>query len=149
MREYPLSPALLAMSHVWRSPEGCDYIITAKGAPEAIADPCHMDASQQQALAGEVRMLAGEGLRVLGVVRAAFQQTALPREQHDFTVKFLGLIGLADPVRPAVPAALRECEMAGIRVVMLTGDYPATAQSIARQIGHCQLKWWAIKPLPL
>jgi P-type Ca2+ transporter type 2C len=135
VREYPLSPTLLAMSQVWRSPEGRDYIIAAKGAPEAIADLCHLDAAQQQALAGVVRMLAGEGLRVLGVARAAFQQTALPREQHDFMFAFLGLIGLADPVRPAVPAALRKCEAAGIRVVMLTGDYPATAQSIARQIG--------------
>jgi P-type Ca2+ transporter type 2C len=135
VREYPLSPTLLAMSQVWRSPEGRDYIIAAKGAPEAIADLCHLDAAQQQALAGVVRMLAGEGLRVLGVARAAFQQTALPREQHDFMFAFLGLIGLADPVRPAVPAALRQCEAAGIRVVILTGDYPATAQSIARQIG--------------
>jgi Ca2+-transporting ATPase len=135
VREYPLSPTLLAMSQVWRSPEGRDDIIAAKGAPEAIADLCHLDAAQQQALAGEVGMMAGEGLRVLGVARAAFQQTTLPREQHDFTFAFLGLIGLADPVRPAVPAALRECEAAGIRVVMLTGDYPATAQSIARQIG--------------
>jgi P-type Ca2+ transporter type 2C len=135
VREYPLSPTLLAMSQVWRSPEGRDDIIAAKGAPEAIADLCHLDAAQQQALAGEVGMMAGEGLRVLGVARAAFQQTTLPREQHDFTFAFLGLIGLADPVRPAVPAALRECEAAGIRVAMLTGDYPATAQSIARQIG--------------
>jgi P-type Ca2+ transporter type 2C len=113
----------------------CTLAIAAKGAPEAIADLCHMDAAQQQALAGGVEMMAGAGLRVLGVARAAFQQTALPHEQHDFTFAFLGLIGLADPVRPAVPAVLRECEAAGIRVVMLTGDYPATAQSIAQQIG--------------
>ncbi len=46
-----------------------------------------------------------------------------------------GLVGLADPLRPAVPAAVAECRTAGIRVVMITGDYPATAQSIARQIG--------------
>ncbi len=79
--------------------------------------------------------MAQEGLRVLGVAKGMFGQKPLPGEQHDFTFEFLGLVGLADPVRPTVPAAVEECYAAGIRVVMITGDHPTTAKSIARQAG--------------
>lgn len=135
IREYPLSPHLLAMSHVWQSPDGENYIIAAKGAPEAIADLCHFDATQLQALSQQISTMAGEGLRILGVAKAYFQQTALPVEQHDFQFEFIGLVGLVDPVRPTVKSAIQECYTAGIQVVMITGDYPGTAQNIARQIG--------------
>ena len=64
-----------------------------------------------------------------------FSSKTLPDQQHDFDFKFLGLVALADPVRPAVPSAVQECQTAGIRVIMITGDYPGTAMSIARQIG--------------
>ena len=59
----------------------------------------------------------------------------LPGNQHDFDFEFLGLIALEDPVRPEVPQAIAECRAAGIRVVMMTGDHPATALSVARQVG--------------
>jgi Ca2+-transporting ATPase len=135
VREYPLSPGLLAMSQVWRSPGGESYVIAAKGAPEAVADLCHLDPAQAERLAAEVRRMAEDGLRVLAVARAAFRPADLPGGQHDFAFQLVGLVGLADPVRPTVPDAIRECYAAGIRVVMITGDYPATASSIARQIG--------------
>jgi Ca2+-transporting ATPase len=79
--------------------------------------------------------MAGEGLRVLGVAKAFFEKQKLPLSQHDFDFYLVGLIGLADPIRETVPAAIEECYNAGIRVVMITGDYPATACNIARQIG--------------
>ncbi len=135
VREYPLSRSLLAMSHVWKSRTGADYVIAAKGAPEVIADLCHFDAARLHELDLTATRMADEGLRVIGVARACFSERALPAGQHDFDFEFLGLIGLADPVRPSVPAALKECYDAGIRVVMITGDYPGTALSIARQIG--------------
>jgi P-type Ca2+ transporter type 2C len=138
LREYPLSPQLLAISHVWKpsQPEEEAYVIAAKGSPEAIVDLCHMDESGKAAVFEQVGRMAGEGLRVLGVARASFHETrSLPSEQHDFPFEFAGLVGLADPVRPTVPAAIQECYRAGIRVVMITGDYPATAQYIGRQIG--------------
>lgn len=134
VREYPLSNELLALSLVWKSRDGEDYVIAAKGAPEAIFDLCHFGEEQLNQLSIEVTTLASEGLRVLGVARSRFKQTHLPSEQHDFNFEFLGLVGLADPVRPNVSAAIRECHSAGIRVVMITGDYPGTAQSVARQI---------------
>ena len=135
-REYPLSPHLLALSHVWRSPDGQDLMIAAKGAPEAVADLCHFSPAQLKSLSCHVTAMAGEGLRVLGVARARRRpEKTLPQDQHEFDFEFLGLVGLADPIRPAVPKAIQECYAAGIRVVMITGDYPATAQSIGRQIG--------------
>ena len=136
VREYPLSPELLALSHVWQSPDKAKLMVAAKGAPEAIADLCHLDAQQRQDVTDQVAAMAGEGLRVLGVARGGpVAQSDLPPNQHEFAFEYLGLVGLADPIRPAVPQAIQECYSAGVRVVMITGDYPATAQSIARQIG--------------
>lgn len=153
LREYPLSADLLAMSHVWQAADGQQHVIAAKGAPEAIADLCHFNAEQMQALSAEIKAMANEGLRVLGVAKASLTDAPpaflpphpclnpshLPPEQHDFPFQFLGLVGLADPVRPTVANAIQECYTAGIRVVMITGDYPGTAQNIARQIGLLQM----------
>jgi Ca2+-transporting ATPase len=135
VHEYPLAKELLALSRVWKSAGGTNFVIATKGAPEAIADLCHFNKIQTEDLSRHVNSMAEEGLRVLGVAKAQIEQTTLPGEQHDFKFEFVGLIGLADPVRPTVPGAVRECYTAGIRVVMITGDYPGTAQNIARQIG--------------
>lgn len=134
-REYPLTPELLAVSYVWRSdPQGA-YFIGAKGAPEAIADLCHMNATDTKTILEKADQFARQGLRVLGVAKSVFPHRPLPRIQHDYDFQFLGLIGLADPVRPGVPHAIEECHRAGIRVIMITGDYAQTATSIAREIG--------------
>ncbi len=134
-RGYPLSPGLLAMSHVWKSPTGKDYVLAAKGAPEAIADLCHLNDDRIRQIGDHVTNMAQDGLRVIGVARGVYRQLPLPGEQHDFDFEFLGLVGLADPVRPTVPAAVAECYTAGMRVVMITGDHRKTAQSIAQQVG--------------
>jgi Ca2+-transporting ATPase len=140
---YPLSVELLAMSQVWEDPlEGTRHI-AAKGAPEAIAHLCHLDALQSAAMAREVEAMASQGLRVVAVARAVETHSGgilspdspMPARAHDFAFEFLGLLGLADPVREGVPAAVAECLGAGIRVLMITGDHPATALAIARQAG--------------
>ncbi len=133
--DYSLSPEMLAMSRVWQSPDQAERLIAAKGAPEAIVDLCHLDAAQGAAITLQVHAMAGDGLRVLGVAWASFPTGELPAQQHDFSFEFLGLIALEDPVRPDVPGAIAECHAAGIRVVMMTGDHPATAVSVARQAG--------------
>jgi Ca2+-transporting ATPase len=135
VREYPLSRSVLAVTHVWEEPPTGRRIAAAKGAPEAIARLCGMSAGGEAALAGRVDALAAEGLRVLGVARAELAAGELPDSPSALPLRFLGLVGLADPLRPEVPAAVAECRSAGIRVVMITGDYPATAQDIARQAG--------------
>jgi len=135
VEDYPLSPEILAMSRVWQSPDRRERLIAAKGAPEAIVDLCHLDEAARTRVAAQVAAMATEGLRLLGVARATFGSDELPGNQHDFAFEFLGLVGLEDPVRPDVPQAIAECHTAGIRVVMITGDHPATAVSIARQVG--------------
>jgi Ca2+-transporting ATPase len=131
---YGLRPSLLAMSHVWQTAQQ-EFVVAAKGAPEAIAHLCHLTGADVAAMMQSVDAMADEGLRVLGVARASFVGQTWPESQHDFEFEFLGLVGLADPVRPSVPAAVTKCRSAGIRVVMITGDYPATARAIARQAG--------------
>ncbi len=135
LREYPLSPGLLAVTQAWAAPEARTVVLASKGAPEAIAKLCGMSGPEYEALAGHVAQLARAGLRVLGVGRAELPVDELPPEQAGIRLQFLGLVGLADPLRPEVPAAVAECQTAGIRVVMITGDYPDTALSIARQAG--------------
>ena len=135
VEDYPLTKELLAMSRVWQSPDFKQYIIAAKGAPEAIVDLCHLDAEATQKIIQQVNALAEKGLRVLAVAKAKFSQQKLPEIQHDFAFEFIGLTALADPIRPTVVAAIKEAHTAGLRVVMITGDYPATALNIARQIG--------------
>lgn len=135
LKEYPLSKDLLAMSRVFRQTGTDEKTIAVKGAPEAIFDLCHLDEQQQRDLASAVEHLAEKGLRVLGVGKARIESSDLPDIQHDFDFEFVGLIGLSDPIRPNVPEAVAECHQAGIRVIMITGDYPVTAMNIAREIG--------------
>lgn len=135
LSDYPLSKEMLAMSRVWQSPDLRAKMIAAKGAPESIIDLCHLDPVRSGKIALQVERMAEEGLRVLAVARAVFDQSILPGDQHEFDFEYLGLVALEDPVRPDVPAAIAQCRLAGIRVVMITGDHPATAISIARQAG--------------
>jgi Ca2+-transporting ATPase len=135
LKEYPLSKDLLAMSRVFRQTGTDEKTIAVKGAPEAIFDLCHFDEPKQHDLASAVEHLAMKGLRVLGVGKARVVSSSLPDVQHDFDFEFVGLIGLSDPIRPNVPEAVAECHRAGIRVIMITGDYPVTAKNIAREIG--------------
>ncbi|MDL2339306.1 MAG: HAD-IC family P-type ATPase, partial [Pseudomonadota bacterium] len=119
--DYALSPELMAMSRVWLGPETAEpertqRMIAAKGAPEAIVDLCHLDATRSARIAGQVHAMAADGLRVLGVAQATFDADVLPDQQHDFEFQFLGLVGLEDPVRLDVPQAIAECQAAGIRV---------------------------------
>ncbi|NVD71849.1 cation-translocating P-type ATPase [Duganella sp. BJB1802] len=133
--DYPLSRQMLAMSRVWRSPDHSAYLVAAKGASEAIVDLCHMAPERAAAIAVQVAAMADSGLRVIAVASASFPAVRLPDNQHDFDFVFLGLVALEDPVRPEVPQAVAECQAAGMRVVMITGDHPATALAIARQAG--------------
>ncbi|MBB1073770.1 cation-translocating P-type ATPase [Rhodoferax sp. 4810] len=135
MQHYGLTPELRAMSHVWRAVQGQANVVAAKGAPEAIVDLCHMDAAAQARVAAAVEVMAGQGLRVLGVARSRFEGMDWPAIEHDFEFEFVGLLGLADPLRSKIPEAVAQARNAGIRVVMITGDYPATAQAIALQAG--------------
>jgi Ca2+-transporting ATPase len=135
IKEYNLSKELLALSHVWESPDKESLIIAAKGAPEAIADLCHFSPTESAAFLKEITIMSQQGQRVIGVAKATFNKKSLPEKQHDFNFEFIGLLGFIDPVRPHVPHSVAEAYAAGIRVIMITGDYPGTAEFVARQIG--------------
>jgi Ca2+-transporting ATPase len=110
--------------------------MATKGAPEAIFDLCHLPSDQVEALLGQVRAMADQGLRVLAVARGKLIADApLSDQLHDFAFDYLGLVALSDPIRQEVPLAIEQCHKAGIRLLMITGDFPATAMSIARQAG--------------
>lgn len=134
VREYDLTAELLAVTHVWRSPDRSELAVTAKGAPETIIELCRIDASQRTGLLRSVARHAGQGLRVLGVARGT-HEGALPESPRGFKLQFQGFVCLADPLRKDVPDALADCARAGIRVVMITGDHPGTALAIAAQAG--------------
>jgi P-type Ca2+ transporter type 2C len=134
-RAYGLRPDLLAVTQVWRVGDTKDVIVAAKGAPEAITGLCRLPGEQVRRVKEAADAMAAGGLRVLGVGRARSAQGELPEDPRDFAMEFLGLVGLADPLRPSVRDAVNECRGAGIRVVMITGDYAATAAAVARQAG--------------
>lgn len=133
---YPLAPDLLAMSHVWANRDADEErIIATKGAPEAIAELCGISGDERAKLKYTIDAMASKGLRVLGVADARWSGVELPKSQREFGLTFRGLVGLADPLRSSVPDAVRQCREAGIRIIMITGDYPQTARAIAQEAG--------------
>lgn len=136
-QEYPLSPELLAMSCLWQSPDQSTVMIAAKGAPEAIADLCHLSKDDAAFWIAQTHQMATSGLRVLGIAKATVTHEGITAaaNQHDFEFHYVGLVGFEDPIRAEVPQAIADCKTAGIRVIMMTGDYPATAFHIARTLG--------------
>lgn len=135
VREYELSPELLAVTHVWKSGEDKPLRVAVKGAPEAVAGLCRLNGDTLAGVLQRANALAGDGLRVLAIAAGAFSGKSFPESARAFDLEFDGLIAFRDPIRASVPSALTECRSAGIRVVMITGDHLATARSIARQVG--------------
>ncbi len=136
VHEYPLSERRMALAHVWRDPAGGDLVVAAKGAPEAIAELCGLDDISRARLTAQVEGATANGRRVLAVAVARHDPALpLPDDPAALPFRYLGLVGLHDPVRPGVAASVAECARAGVRTIMITGDYPGTARAIAREIG--------------
>jgi Ca2+-transporting ATPase len=133
--EYELTPQLLAVTHVWRRETDGTYRVAVKGAPEAVIGLCGGDEGVAARVLQRATELADQGLRVLAVAEGDHAGGPMPASPHGFRLELRGLLGLADPVRASVPAALEECRRAGIRVLMVTGDHSATARSVARTAG--------------
>ena len=132
-RTWPLRADQMAVIQVWRR-SGNDRLAAAKGAPEAIFRLCGLADPEVARLTSVVNALAEQGLRVLGVA-SSYVTGAFPDDPAKVKFGFDGLVGFLDPVRKDVPAALQEACAAGISVVMITGDHPATAMAIARAAG--------------
>ncbi|MBE2289649.1 MAG: cation-translocating P-type ATPase [Chitinophagaceae bacterium] len=134
VKEYPLSKELMAMTIVRQHADGSRYAY-AKGAPEAIFALCNLSPAEREHHSGTLNSLAGQAFRVLGIADAPVPADALPESAMDLGLQFKGFLALEDPIRPEVPEAVAQCGRAGIRVIMITGDYPSTARSIGDQIG--------------
>jgi Ca2+-transporting ATPase len=145
VRDYPITPELLVVSKLWSDSDGRQHI-AAKGAPEAIAALCHLEREGAARLLQAAEELSAEGLRVLAVASGldgaprhheldGSDQEPLTANVHDFLFEPIGLVALVDPLRPEVPEAIARAQAAGVRVVMISGDAPATARSIADQAG--------------
>ena len=133
-RDYPFSAGFLAVCHVWRSPQG-ERRIAIKGAAETVMPLCDMDAASVLRVQEVAAAASARGLRLLGVAETSPQDAALPDDPRQYRFRWLGFVALADPLRAEVPEAVALCRRAGIRVVMITGDHPGTAGTIARQAG--------------
>ncbi len=145
VREFPFESARQRMSTVHHRPSGA-YEVLAKGSPEAILPLCKavrlnattkpLGPEEERRVLADVDALAVKGLRVLAFARREIHggvpETA---REAELEMELLGLVGMADPVRPEVPDAVASAKRAGIQVVMLTGDHPATAMSVARDAG--------------
>lgn len=138
--QYELSHDIMAMTRVYSDINPALHLLATKGSPEAVMDLCHLAEAERRAIQRRIESMAEGGLRLLGVARGRWEgrETQWPKSQHDFDFTFLGLIGFIDPPRPDVPAAIAECQNAGIRVLMLTGDHPTTARAIAKHVGLCE-----------
>lgn len=134
VREYALAPDQLSVGHVWRRDDGTAYV-AIKGAPEAVMHLASLGSADRDRVTALVDAASADGLRILAVGGATVDIDALPDSQSQLRVDLLGLVGLQDPVREGVPDAVAECSRAGVRTVMITGDYPGTALATARAAG--------------
>lgn len=135
IKEYPFSKEIMALSHVWQSTDKKKFLIASKGSPETILNLCHADKEQKKEILEKVKEMSEKGLRALGVAESTTNDSNLPDNQHDFIFRFIGLLGFVDPIRTSAPGAVKEAYEAGIRVIMITGDYSGTAQFVAKKIG--------------
>jgi P-type Ca2+ transporter type 2C len=117
-----------------------DALVCVKGAPERVLDMCDWEASaERDRLADKASELAEQGFRVLGLAegsQADVSDGSQPAEPSG--LRFLGFIGMTDPLRDGVKEAIKACRKAGIKVAMITGDHPVTALAIARQLGMAE-----------
>ncbi len=134
-RSYPLVRPLLAVGYAWAIEGAADVTVCAKGAPEAILSLCKGSEGARGEIVAAAEVMASDGYRVLGVAQGSCRGDQLAESLQKFEFKFMGLVGYNDPVKSGVPAAVIQCHEAGIKVMMITGDYPATALSVARDIG--------------
>ena len=133
-RDYALTADFLAVCHAWRSPAGARRV-AIKGAAETVLALCALTDAERNAALARMHSVAERGLRLLAVAESGWDEPELPADPRAYAFRWLGFVGFADPLRGEVPEAVALCRRAGIRVVMITGDYPGTALAIARQAG--------------
>jgi Ca2+-transporting ATPase len=137
LRDHDFDPIGKNMSHVWSSSDGSTGIrIAAKGALEGILQHSKVTVQERAAIDAAHTRLASEGFRVLAVAgRRSADGGSGSRQEDERDLSVLGLLGFRDPMRPEVPGAVRECQAAGVRIKVVTGDHALTAHAIAESAG--------------
>jgi Ca2+-transporting ATPase len=135
IKEYTWSPTLFAVTRRVKYQNNQVQSAYCKGSPEAVLGMCKMSAEQKLKIEKEQHGLASEGYRVLAIAVSESENQTIPQKQEEILFTFLGLLAFEDPIRAEVPAAITTCGEAGVRVLMITGDYPETARTIAKQTG--------------
>jgi Ca2+-transporting ATPase len=133
-RDYPLTSDFLAVCHAWRAPTS-ERRIVIKGAPETVLRLCGLDAGAMESALEEAHRAAAKGQRLLAVAETSWDDVDWLDDPRRYRFTWLGYVALADPLRSDVPEAIAQCRAAGVRVVMITGDYPGTALAVAHQAG--------------
>lgn len=133
IKEYPLSGRPPMMTHIYRSNN--EIIVAAKGGVERIIAVCKLDANAAGKILGYTKQMASKGYRVLGVSSAIFTGDEFPLNQDDYNWRFEGLIALYDPPKKNISFVFGKFYKAGITIKLLTGDFPETAITVARETG--------------
>lgn len=109
------------------------YYVAVKGSAETVLGLCNLDKETMDEINIEIDKMASNGLRVLALADCTSEKVYEDLECYELTFK--GLVGLQDPPKEGVEEAIKLCKKAGIRVVMITGDYSKTAMAIGEEIG--------------
>ena len=133
VRDHPFDPERRIVTHVWREPDGLR--VYAKGALEGVLRATDARGAERDRATAENASLAAAGMRVLGIAAGALASSDGTRAADEGALALLGLVAFSDPVRPGVAESLADCRAAGIRVILITGDHPATAAAVAGQLG--------------
>jgi len=130
---FPFDPARKLVS---RASQGGDGIILAvSGAPEPVLDRCHLDPATRAGISASLARPTGQGMRVIAFARRRLDQVPADRDAAEVGLDYVGLAAFTDPLRDGVPAAVAALTRAGVATIVVTGDHPATADSVAIQAG--------------
>jgi Ca2+-transporting ATPase len=132
IHDYPFTSEIKMMGHVWKINDSLS--LASKGSPESILPLCNLNHNERVIIETQQEALAKKGYRVIAVARN-IEIKEVPENIKENKLELMGLIGLVDPHREEVPEAIKLCNKAGIRIVMITGDNGTTATSIAKKIG--------------
>ncbi|HEU5085239.1 MAG TPA: cation-transporting P-type ATPase [Acidimicrobiales bacterium] len=138
VRDWPFDPQDKYLTHVWAprsAPPSAPLRAAAKGSLEGIVEHSHPDPALHAAAGAANAMFTETGMRVIAVAAGTAPVDVAGRRDDEAELRLLGLVGFSDPIRDGVDDALGECRAAGIRVVMITGDHPATAHAVAEGLG--------------
>ncbi|MGB7817650.1 MAG: cation-translocating P-type ATPase [Ornithinibacter sp.] len=115
------------------------FVAYAKGAPESVLPLCTLDPARRTEAEARASAMAGSGLRVLAAARRVLEEMPTDLADAEADMTLVGLVGMIDPPREEVAAAVAECRSAGIVPVMITGDHPDTAHAVAERVGVAEL----------